>query len=289
MQIATERLCREYAWRDAHELLTDTRAQLRSIAGLLDGGRDRELLVQAGWLTLLAGCVEYDTGRYPRAERSRRAAARLGQETGHGEITAWSFEMSAWFALTRGDVAAVGPLAQAGMETAPHSSVAVQLAAQAAKAAARMGDANEVDRLLEHGHRLLGEHDRPSRPENHFVVDPRKWDFFAMDCYRLLGDDRRATEHAHEVLRISRRPDGTDSSPMRATEARLTMAVVSVRRGDLDAAATWTNAALGARRKSVEQLVMITDELRREVRRLYPGDPASRLVTEPIDRAVAAG
>lgn len=291
LHIATEEMCCEYAWRDATALLSDARAQLRYICTLLDGPctlrEHRELLVQAGWLMLLAGCIEYDTGQYRHAGRSRRAAFQIGEETGHGEIIAWSFELSSWFALTQGNLQSVTPYAEAGMKAAPNSSVVVQLSAQAAKAAARMGRRDDVHQTLDEGYRLLGRHDRPHRPENHFVIEPQKWDFYAMDCYRLVRDDKRAAGHAREVLRISRRPDGTDSSPMRATEARLTLAMVSARQGDLDVAAEWTTAALGAQRKSIDQLMMLTAELEQELHRLFPNDPAARAITEPIEQAKA--
>jgi hypothetical protein len=74
---------------------------------------------------------------------------------------------------------------------------------------------------------------------------------------------------------------------MRATEARLTLAVVSAHQGDLDVAAKWTSTALSAQRKSIDQLVMIADELKQELRRLFPNDPATRAITEPIDQARA--
>ena len=34
----------------------------------------REILVQAGWVALLVGCVEYDTGNRQAAETTRQAA-----------------------------------------------------------------------------------------------------------------------------------------------------------------------------------------------------------------------
>jgi transcriptional regulator with XRE-family HTH domain/tetratricopeptide (TPR) repeat protein len=291
LQIATEEMSCEYAWRDANELRTDARHYLHYISQLLDGSctlrEHRELLVLAGWLMLLTGCVDYDTGRHRQAELNRAAAFHIGRETGHGEIVAWTFEMSAWFALTQGHWRSVAQYSEAGTEAAPHTSVVVQLAAQSAKAAARMGQRDEVSKILDNGYRALSQHERPSRPENHFVIDPQKWDFYAMDCYRLVGEDQRAADHAQEVLRISRRPDGSDRSPMRATEARLTLAVVALRQGDLEAAAEWTRKALAAPRKSVDQLAMVADELNQELHRLFPDDPATRTITALIGQAYA--
>ncbi|MEC3976219.1 helix-turn-helix domain-containing protein [Amycolatopsis sp. H20-H5] len=291
LHMVTEDLCCEYAWRDGDELKADANHWLQYISGLLTGSctlkEHRELLVISGWLVLLIGCIEYDLGRKRQAGLSRAAAFRIGQETGHGEIMAWSFEMSAWFALTQGDLAAVADFSEAGSKAAPNTSVVVQLAAQSAKAAARMGQPEAVRRILDNGYRLLGQHEHPSRPENHFIIDPQKWDFYAMDCYRIVGEDARAAEHAHEVLRISRRPDGTDKSPMRATEARLTLAMTAMRQGDLDSAADWTRQALSASRKSADQLVMVAAEVQQETKRLFPKDPATHAITEPIAQALA--
>ncbi|WP_369265052.1 hypothetical protein [Streptomyces sp. R35] len=62
----------------------------------------------------------------------------------------------------------------------------------------------------------------PDHPEHRFIIDPDKWEFYEMDAYRLFGDDERAANHARSVIRISTGPDGTEISPMRAAEARLT-------------------------------------------------------------------
>jgi hypothetical protein len=275
---ATEQLCCDYAWRDARAVRADTRELLNRITNLRSGRctlrERRDLLVSSGWLILLLACLDYDLGHARQADHARAMARSIGTETGHGEMVAWSFELEAWFAITQGLLGSVPSYAEAGTTAAPHSSVAVQLTAQAAKARARMGDKQGVLRTLDEGFRLLARHDRPMRPDNHFVIDPGKWDFYAMDCLRLVGDDRRAAEHAHSVLAHS-----PERNPMRATEARLTFAVVAVRSGDLDAAAAWTADALRQSRRSVVQLSTVVRELLREARRRYPSDAAR--ITEP--------
>lgn len=71
-----------------------------------------------------------------------------------------------------------------------------------------MGSRSDVRHSLDQGFRLLTGHEHPSRPENHFVIDPTKFDFYAMDCYRIVGEDQWAVERANDVLRLSERPDG---------------------------------------------------------------------------------
>jgi hypothetical protein len=122
------------------------------------------------------------------------------------------------------------------------------------------------------------------RPENHFVIDRTKWDFYAMDCYRLVGDNDRAAEHAHAVLKLSRKADGSERSPMRASEARLTIAVASLQSGDIEAATSWVHEAFSADRKSITHLEMLADELSEHLRRLMPGDPAA----QPLEEELAA-
>jgi transcriptional regulator with XRE-family HTH domain len=286
LTVDTEQLCCEYVSRPAEELRADAHDQLEYVEQLLHGrtrlGEHRELLVIAGWLSLLIGCLDYDLGLARHAETARTAAFHLGREAGHGEIVAWSHEMSAWFAITQGRLRSIPDYVQAGINAAPHASVAIQLAAQAAKAHARMGNRSDVRRALDQGARLLDHHERPSRPENHFVIDPTKWDFYAMDCYRIAGDDTHAADNAHEILRLSARPDGTERSPMRASEARLTLAIVSLRDGDIDGAIDWARKAFATDRRSINSLSTVADELYHQARARYGNDPAINALNDVI-------
>ena len=96
--------------------------------------------------------MNYDLGLARHAETARTTAAQLGREAGHSDIIAWSFEMSAWFALTQGRLRSVLDYADAGITAAPHASVAVQLAAQTARAHARMGNRSEVRHAIDQDH-----------------------------------------------------------------------------------------------------------------------------------------
>ena len=61
---------------------------------------------------------------------------------------------------------------------------------------------------------------------------------------------------------------------MRATEARLTLSIVSLRDGDIDHATDWARKAFTTDRKSINSLSMITDELYHEARTQFGDDPA---------------
>src|SRR5439155_23480940 len=116
---------------DAQGWLRRIVSQLRKPVGLR---QHTELLVAAGWLALLVGCLEYDLGMRTAAEATRTAARQLGDEAGHGEILAWSYEMTAWFALTQGRYQPVLTAAEAGRAADSTHSVAAQLQRQQAKA-----------------------------------------------------------------------------------------------------------------------------------------------------------
>jgi len=271
-------LCCQYATRPPADLRGEAHGWMREVARLLRRptglAAHQELLTATGWLALLVGCLEYDMGMRAGAEATRVAARRLGEEAGHPEIVAWAHEMAAWFALTQSRYRGVVTAAQAGQAVAPHGSAAVQLAGQEAKAFARLGDMAGVREALGRGRSLLDAMPPPERPDHHFVVDPDKWDFYAMDTYRLAGDDELAAHHARAVLRLGAGLDG-EKAPMRMAEARLTLAAVAARAGDLERAVTTGVGALAAGRKSLPSLLMVAGELDVELHRRFPNASAA--------------
>ncbi|WP_028477750.1 hypothetical protein [Nocardia sp. CNY236] len=286
IRITAERLCCEYSYADPHDLHSEGTAWLRRITSLLDGrltlGQHREILVLAGWVALLVGCVDYDLGRRTAAEATRRAAHALGQEAEAVEITAWATEMAAWFALTQANYRGVIETVQPTLKVSRNLRVDVQLAAQRAKAWARLGDRREVEAALADGRAILERMDHPANLDNHFVVDAHKLDFYAMDCCRVAGDDRLAEAYAHEVIKNATRPDGTVRNPMRVSEARLTLAAVAVRGDDLELAVAEGMRALAGRRRSLPSLLWTAGEVAREFVAHYPGDPRTETYLDQL-------
>lgn len=274
LRITVEQLCCDYAHRDARELMDTSRDWLSKVTDLLDNrltlAQHRDILNEAGMLALLVGCLEYDMGDARSAEATRRMALELGRESGEMAIVGWGYEMLSWFHLTAGNYRAAISAAETGATLAPSQSVAVQLYGQQAKAYARMGMPREVHTALESGRELLDKLPYPERPENHFVVDPDKWDFYAMDTYRIVGEDQLAKRNAEEVIRRSVTPDGVVTSPMRSQEAQLTLAVIAARKGDIEAANTMGIAALQSNRQSLPSLIMVGSELAHELETYGP-------------------
>lgn len=267
-------LCRKYPVLPADMLYSRSRDRLRTVVELLSVRlrlrEHRELLVSAGWLALLTGCVEYDLGLRLKAETTRQVAYQFGREADDSEIIAWSHEMAAWFALTQDRYEDTVDHVRAGLQANQSHGVAVQLAAQEAKALARMGDRRGVIAALDRGKRLLDTLERPLHVDHHFKVDPEKWDFFEMDAYRILGDDTHAAHFANLVLERGKGPNGADLSPMRMSEARMTLGVVAAHTGDLEQAVAAGTAALGNARKSLPTIRLIGDELLTVISERYP-------------------
>ena len=230
----------------------------------------------AGWPPSSAA---WSTTRANRsaAEATRKAAWNLGEESGNAEVMAWSQEMRAWFALTRGDYRGVLDAADTGHAVAPRTGAAVQLHAQKAKAWARLGDRRQVEVALDQGRALLEQLPYPENLDNHFAVDPAKWDFYSMDCYRILGstdtastENKLAETYAREILRTGIDSTGFERTPMRNAEARITLGVIAARQGDLEQALDYGRQAISGQRLSVPSLLMVSGELATIVADRYP-------------------
>jgi tetratricopeptide (TPR) repeat protein len=160
--------------------------------------------------------------------------------------------------------------------------VAVQLIAQEAKAYARMGQRDEMNNTLERGRLLLDKMPYPENVDNHFVVDPAKFDFYAMDCYREIGDDNIARTLADEIIRTGTDFDGRQRVPMRVAEAQVTLGVAAARQGDLDEAISRGQMALSGDRQSLPTLAMVSRDLATVLGERYRGEPEAVAYIEEL-------
>jgi tetratricopeptide (TPR) repeat protein len=276
----SELLCRAYSSTPAVALRDRTKRRLQHVIRLL-GGRStldqhRELLVVAGWMAVLLGCLHYDLGEREEAEAARQAAYQWARQAGHSEIMAWAIEMSAWFALTEGRYEQLIEFAQMGQAIAATGSAGVQLVLQEAKGWSRLGDHKEANAALNRGAAMLRRLPAPAHPEHHFVFDHSKWMHYASNCYVVLGDNERAEEHGLEVIAQHGRPDGSTNAPMRTAQARITLGIVAARRGDLDQAVSYGESAFEFERQSLVDLVSLSSDLDHVIQQSYRGEQLAR-------------
>ena len=142
---AVARLRAAAAGTPPRELVPPVLAQLRYVGRLLERrptlAQHRRLLVAAGWLSVLLAQLWFEAGDREAAEASRDAAFRLGRQAGHAELTAWSVEALALWALADGRFTDALDLARSGQDLAPPASAAaLQLALDEAQAWACLGD-----------------------------------------------------------------------------------------------------------------------------------------------------
>lgn len=286
VRLTVDKLCSEYSRQPPQNLIAEGQQWLRRVVEMqeqrLTFRQRAETLELAGWLTLLVGCLEYDLGDRRAAEATRKTALSLGNEINNSGIMGWSHEMKAWFSLTSGDYRGVIAAGKAGEAASGNHSVTVQLIAQQAKAYARMGMDREMQETLERGRVTLDKMPYPENVENHFVVDPSKYDFYAMDCYRHVGDNSVARELSDEVIRVSTDFNGNARWPMRMAEAQVTLGVVAAREGDLDEAVERGRQALSGDRKSVPSLAMVSQDLATALNDRYADEPEAKSYLEDL-------
>lgn len=277
LEEATDLLCRAYPKTPSPILSARIKKRLKHVVDLLGGritiGQHRRLLVVAGWMIALLGCTHYDMQDREEAEAARQTAQQLAREADDPDLLAWTWEMSAWFALVEDRYEEVIEFATAGLAVKDSGSTGVQLRLQKAKAYARLCDARETHSALMEASAILSKLSAPEHPDNHFVFDHSKWMHYAATVYTWLGDDQRAKEHALEVIDSHRRPDGTTRAPMRTAEARLSLAIVSARQGDLDGAVAWGRSAFEFDTKPMADLLSRGKDLDRVLRSAFHQHP----------------
>jgi transcriptional regulator with XRE-family HTH domain len=244
VDLAVADLARRYIRTPPAELLLIVRRRSRDVVRLLDGrstlAQRRRLLVAGGWLALLAATVHVDLGHRIAARIARDTATSLGRETGEAELVAWAVEGASWEAVVDQEWPEAVSLARAGQRIAPTGrSAAVQLAAQEARAAARLGDSAIVQTALGRAASAL-ERQPEGPPDHHFVFDARKLTSYTATALAWLGDPA-AEDHALEVIR-------TAISARRLATARLDLGLVLVGLDRPDEAAALGALAVDSRR-----------------------------------------
>lgn len=270
LEEATDLLCRAYPKTPSATLKIRIKKRLKHVIDLLGSritiDQHRRLLIVAGWMTALLGCVHYDMQESEEAEAARQTAYQIAKEAGDPNLLAWACEMAAWFALVENRYEDAIEAANAGLAARASGSVAVQLHLQEAKGYARLADSRQTYRALKEAEAVLSKLPPPEHPDHHFVFDHSKWMHYAATIYTWLGDDRKAKEHATEVINDHVRPDGSSRAPMRTAEARLSLATVYAREGDLDGAVAYGKAAYEFDTKPLADLLSRGKDLDRILR-----------------------
>jgi tetratricopeptide (TPR) repeat protein len=288
---ATDLLCRAYPKTPSSILKDRIKQRLRHVIDLLGSritiDQHRRLLIAAGWMTALLGCVHYDMREHEEAEVARQVAQLMAKEANDPDLLAWTYEMSAWFALVEDRYEDVIEAADIGLQVKATGSVGVQLNLQKAKGYARLADSRETHRSLTEAASILGKLPPPEHPDHHFVFDHSKWMHYAATIYTWLGDDRKAKEHATEVISDHLRPNGSSRAPMRTAEARLSLATIHAREGDLEGAVTFAKSAYEFDTKPMSGLASRGQDLSRFLNNRFSHHPLAEELREYLISATS--
>ncbi|MBR7837369.1 helix-turn-helix domain-containing protein [Actinospica durhamensis] len=229
-------------------LVERLRTHLAYVSRLLDGrmtlAEHRRLLVIGGWLSLLAATVHIDLQSDGAARTRLRTADALAAEARHAEIRAWVLETRAWRAVTEGDHVWAVELAEQAQAIAPEgSSARVQATAQQGRALARLGDADEVHRVMERVDVLVASRPVPERQSHHYRYDPSKFTAYAGTTLAWLGDPT-AEAYARDLIASLSVCEGLGPWPRRLASARLDLSLTLLKSGELDEAADAAHKAI---------------------------------------------
>jgi tetratricopeptide (TPR) repeat protein len=269
-----DKLCRDYLSVPAPELQQKLKRlyarMMRLRQSRMTFAQHKELIALSGWVTALLACVDWDMNEREAAETARAATFRFAKEIDHSELTAWSYEMQAWFALTEGRYGDVTSIAKAAQTIGGENSAIVQLIMQEARGWSRLGNRKAAELAIERGHSLLQKLPAVNYPR-HFVYDRTKFPFYVASCYQWLGDDAKAEEFANQVIRECEENGTAHRSPMRLADVHLTLGIIRAKRGDLSGAVESGSLALAYDRKSGPSLLIRAHELNATIKEMFPG------------------
>jgi len=239
-QLAVERLRRQYSNTSSRVLGEEIRPRLRVVSQLLQGrmrlSQHRDLLQAGGWLALLLATVSWDLKQRQNAFAYRDLAWQFSRQTGDQELEAWAQETPAWFALIEKRYQETVELSRSAQEIAPKSFATVAGLLQEGRAWARLGATSQSVSALSKAHGVLERMPVPARLDDHYTVDPAKWEFYAGTCYALLGQSREAERHARAVIAESSDPGGENYWPARVAISHIDLGLALAQRGQFDEA-----------------------------------------------------
>ena len=125
LEEAADLLSRSYPKTPSPVLKARIKKRLEHVINLLGKritiDQHRKLLVIAGWMTALLGCVRYDMREHEEAEGAdNKIAQHMAKEANEPDLLAWTYEMAAWFALVENRYEDVIEAAEIGLEVKGH-------------------------------------------------------------------------------------------------------------------------------------------------------------------------
>lgn len=247
-------LNRSYSRETPSERFVVARFYRQRVEQLIQGRRTlkeaRELYIYAAWLSEMLAWLAHDLGSPLAAEAYAIDCFEHADQAEHGELCAWAADAMASIAMytDRPDRAVIAAGKGLKKASARHP-VAVRLRAQAARAYARLGQADESAAQMSEANRLFAR--LPARSPTRFFVDTGTLAAYAVTAYSAsayiwLGDYRLAETHARAALAAHEAAPVASRSPSREAIARIDLALALAHQQQADEAAALGHQALSS-------------------------------------------
>ncbi|MFC8796940.1 hypothetical protein ACFT2C_04360 [Promicromonospora sp. NPDC057138] len=195
----------------------------------------RSLYTTATFLSGVQATLALDLGHLDSGRAYAREAFDLAEATGDLDLIAWARAAQSLVEYYDGQYLDALALADDGLARAPRGVHAVRLAVNGrARALARMGDREGVERAVDHGWAVIEEHARPgvdlSASMDEGIYCEARTAGNAATAYLALGDAERVEQYATRALKTF------DRLGVRSTQAmtRLDIATVLLQPGSRD-------------------------------------------------------
>jgi tetratricopeptide (TPR) repeat protein len=204
--LAVEAFGLSYLQIQPQRLFSQVRACRRQLIELLEGrhtlAQRRELYVLLGWLSGLLGHLSLDLGDELGAGTHCVTAYQLARDAGHQGLEAWVRGTQVMVSTYSGDPRRAVAFAEAGLELAPEKSVSrARLAAQQARAYARLGDADLTSKSLQVAEDSLMATSEPVTTSI-FSFDAPYLPFYAGTSNVWIGRFHQARQHAERAIEL---------------------------------------------------------------------------------------
>jgi tetratricopeptide (TPR) repeat protein/transcriptional regulator with XRE-family HTH domain len=249
-------LGRSYSYESPLDRFAVARLYRQRVADLIRGRRTlkeaRELHVCAAELSVRLAWLAHDLGSPLTAEAYAIDSYTYADEAGNDELCAWASDAMASIAMYAEQPAKAITTAGKGLRKASRTHpLSIRLQAQAARAHARLGQAEEATTLLGTATRLYEA--LPACTPTRFSVDTGTLAGYAITAYAAssylsLGDFTQAERHARAALAVHEQVGAASRSPSREAIARLDLAIAQAHRHEPEEAAALGIQALGSSR-----------------------------------------
>ena len=238
----------------------------------------RELANHAGMLSVILAWIAHDLGERDLVNVLCADAWEQGRQADALEVGAWAEDVRATDALYNGRPLDALASATPGLAVAPrNSNAAIRLAAQTARAQARLGDRSAYAQAA-----ALANHYREKLPlhaSGLFAVDSVRLTSYEASSWGWLGDHTQARTAAAQAIEHYMAMPAPYQAPTRLAIARLDLASAHAELGEPDAAIAAARQALVGKRP-VQSIHNRLKQLERKLKTRYPTLPITQAFSE---------